>query len=445
MKHLWISTIASCVTLLGCVTVAPHSVVTTPHYEHVRGNSAAFLQKEGKACDLTVLFLFKWGDRSLDSAMPDLAPVGNASLAYLTVDEKVKSYLLFSRRCTRVRAYDVRTPSSAEGKPKDTTHLASGPTRGSSRTSQRGAVGLPSPSAKQPPRSAGQGKTQPASDREVIFKDGIDPDQLQTLKRMVGRSVEVKTKGGKSLTGTLKGIWGVSIAIDIGGKKKTIQLMDVKSVRIKGPEPNPSQRKGTTSGIRLALNGRGAGSAAGNPTKVVSKYPNGTDSDGNPVPMRSQKFSGIWDWMQYWNHEGRIAMFGGKATWAQDTQNSNHYTTKFTWKIDQETHSSATKMLVLDGLIIGLYPDNEQLATLYVYGSADSCLIGTTVSIKEGVAGFVGTESCRAGSEAAIDVMSTWSKSTAIGLVKKALTEHAAEISPKLKRFLATWRGLVSR
>lgn len=107
--------LAGCIMLAGpvsCVGTSPHSVVFTPHFQHVQGNLNAFHGGEKQACESTVWWLIKTGDRSVEAAMPSIHPRNGASLAYLTISEVRENYIIWQVACTRINAYFayVRSP-----------------------------------------------------------------------------------------------------------------------------------------------------------------------------------------------------------------------------------------------------------------------------------------------------------------------------------------------
>ena len=93
---------------VSCVSTQPHSIVFTPHYEHVQGSMNAFHGAENQACEKAILWFFNVGDRSIEAAMPSIQPPEGTGLAYLTINEVRKNYILWQVACTKIHTYFTR-------------------------------------------------------------------------------------------------------------------------------------------------------------------------------------------------------------------------------------------------------------------------------------------------------------------------------------------------
>jgi hypothetical protein len=191
---------------LSCVSTSPHSVVFTPHYGQVKGHLNAGHEAQSQACE-TILFGFipVSGDRSIEAAMPSIDPRGGVSLAYLTIDEFVKNYLIWQVACTKVNVYFVQTDS-----------------QGAMTVSPASASSLADVLV---PRPGGFGN-------QIQFEEnGADPNDFGKINRLLGASVWVLQRNGESYLGNLDSFSGLELKlVDPQGSVQDIPLSSVRLI-----------------------------------------------------------------------------------------------------------------------------------------------------------------------------------------------------------------------
>ena len=89
----------------GCSYFTPHSVNYTPYYHDYEQPDTETSKEKSRSCHHELFYIFRWGRSSIERAMSGLNG-GDKKLAYVTVDQKLYSFLgLYGQRCTIVHGY----------------------------------------------------------------------------------------------------------------------------------------------------------------------------------------------------------------------------------------------------------------------------------------------------------------------------------------------------
>lgn len=205
----------------ACTSYGPHSVVFTPHFQNAEHRTKAVFTERKEACATGVFHIFWLGDSSLETAMPDVDPIGDTALAYVIVDIVRKNYFIWSKVCTEVKSYYVKTPPRTEN--------ATSGIEGSSQSGGRNS-GNETKSIELPISFSNYSRPKYLA-RTISFNDEITAEKTAMLKSAMNTEVWVKTTTGRTYLGTLVQAGNMYLQItEDTGNKITIELLDVKTV-----------------------------------------------------------------------------------------------------------------------------------------------------------------------------------------------------------------------